>query len=83
MEFVERKAHPAAPPEERLLGTFDDETMAVEVARQARVAFDHPEDYAWWLVREAGATMARWIADSHTGKEFALDIRSGELVEVR
>lgn len=83
VEFVERKAHPAAPPEERSLGTFPDETDAVDAARAARDAFDHPEDYAWWLVRQAGATLARWIADSRTRKEFALDLTSGELVEVK
>ena len=83
VEFIERKAHPAAPPEVRDLGVFEDEKLAVEAARSARDSFDHPEDYAWWLVREHGATVARWIADSRTSKEFALDLTSGELVEVR
>jgi predicted nicotinamide N-methyase len=40
------------------------------------------EDYAWWIVRQPGARLARWIADNHTGKEYVLDLTSGELVEV-
>lgn len=82
VEFIDRKAHPTAPPEERILGTFDDETQAVEVARGARQAFGPSDDYAWWIVRQAGARLARWIADSRSTKEFVLDLTSGELVEV-
>lgn len=82
VEFIDRKAHPTAPPEERILGTFDDEARAVEVARAAREAFGLSEDYAWWIVRQSGARLARWIADSRSSKEFVLDLTSGELVEV-
>lgn len=82
VEFIDRKAQPAAPPEERLLGSFSDENRAVAAARGARDEFSDPEDYAWWLVRQSGARLARWIADSRSDKEFALDITSGELVEV-
>lgn len=82
VEFVDRKADPPAPPEERILGTYVDEAQAVEVARGAREGFDHPEDYAWWIVRQSGARLARWIADSRSSKEFVLDLTSGELVEV-
>lgn len=82
VEFIDRKEHPTEPPEERVLGTFSDETEAVGVARRARDAFDHPEDYAWWIVRQSGARLARWIADSRSAKEFVLDLTSGELVEV-
>lgn len=82
VEFIDRKADPAAPPEERVLGTFVDETEAVDVARGAREGFVHGEDYAWWLVRQSGARLARWIADSRSSKEFVLDLTSGELVEV-
>lgn len=82
VEFIDRKAHPTAPPEERILGTFADETRAVEVARAAREAFGPSEDYAWWIVRQSGARLARWIADSRSTKEFVLDLTSGELVEV-
>ena len=39
--------------------------------------------YAWWVVREPGAQLARWIADNHSHKEFAVDVRSGALVEIR
>ncbi len=82
VEFVDRKEEPTAPPEERILGTFVDEAEAVEAARNARREFDHPEDYAWWIVRQSGARVARWIADSRSSKEFVLDLTSGELVEV-
>jgi hypothetical protein len=38
--------------------------------------------YAWWIVREQGARLANWISDSRSDREFALDLTSGELVEV-
>lgn len=82
VEFIDRKADPVAPPEERLLGTFADEPEAVSVARAEREKFTDTEDYAWWIVRQAGARLARWIADSKSPKEFVLDLTSGELVEV-
>ncbi|HLT95917.1 MAG TPA: hypothetical protein VK070_03935 [Acidimicrobiia bacterium] len=83
MEFIDRHAQPTEPPEERVIGVFDDEAEAVEAARAARAAFAASEDYAWWLVRQSGARLARWIADSRSGKEYVLDITSGELVEVQ
>lgn len=82
VQYIDRKADLTAPPEENVLGEFADETQAVEVARAAREAFDQPEDYAWWLVRQSGARLARWIADSRSDREFVLDLSSGELVEV-
>lgn len=82
IEFIDRKAEPAAPPEERHLGTFEVEADAVAVAREERAGFTATEDYAWWIVRAEGARLARWIADSRSDKEFALDLTSGELVEV-
>jgi hypothetical protein len=51
------------------------------VARPPGFAESGRHDYAWWIVREPGMTLARWIADSTTSKEFVLDLRSGELVE--
>lgn len=83
VEFIDRKAAPGAPPEENLLGMFTDEQEAVERAREARDAFEDSEDYAWWLVRQNGASLARWIADSRSSKEFVLDLTSGELIEVQ
>lgn len=80
-EFIDRRDMPGAPPEESILGTFQDETEAVERARTARAAFTG-DDYAWWIVRQPGATLARWIADSRSHKEFVLDLTTGELVEV-
>lgn len=82
IEFIDRKARPGAPPEERQLGEFPIEADAVAVARQARDQFNDVDDYAWWIVRQSGARLARWIADSRSTKEFALDLTSGELIEV-
>lgn len=83
VESIEWRDRPGDPPETRLLGTCDSEQDAIELARAARDAFVESErdDYAWWIVREPGMTLARWIADSSSGKEFVLDLRSGELVE--
>lgn len=84
VEFVERKNAPGVPVEERVLGEFEREEDAVTEARAAREAFllVGSEDYAWWTVRQRGARLARWIADSRSDKEFVLDLRSGQLVEV-
>lgn len=83
IEFVDYKSRPTAPPVERLIGEFENEADAVEAARQAREAFDQPDDYAWWVVRQSGARLSRWIADSRSDKEYVLDLTSGELVEVQ
>lgn len=83
VENVDPRDRPGAAVEERLLGTFPTEDEAIEIARAARDRFAQSgrDDYAWWLVRAPGETLARWIADSGSHKEFVLDLRSGELVE--
>ena len=83
VEFVELKDRPGAQAIERALGMFADELEAIAAARATRAAFAHSEDYVWWIVREEGATLARWIADNLSHKEFALDLTNGDLVEVR
>ena len=82
VEFVELRQQPE--PTERVLGEFEVETDAVEIAREARTAFfkTGSDDYAWWIVRKKGARLANFIADSKSDKEFVLDLRSGELVEI-
>ena len=82
VQFIE--VHRLAEPEETVLGEFDDEIEAVDVARQGRREFmkTGSNDYAWWIVRKQGARLANFIADSKSDKEFALDLTSGSLVEV-
>ena len=82
VQFVELRSEVA--PRETILGEFDEEMEAVESAREARQAFlaMGSDDYAWWIVREKGATLANFISDSTSAKEFVLDLRTGELVEV-
>ncbi len=82
VQFVERAS--AAEPEETPLGEFEKEPDAVEAARDARRAFleTGSDDFAWWIVREKGAQLANFIADSKSDKEFVVDLRSGELMEV-
>lgn len=82
VQFIEYRDVPE--PEEKNLGEFEDELDAVEVAREARQAFMETgaDEYAWWVVRRVGARLANFIADSKSDKEFALDLTSGELVEV-
>ena len=82
VQFIELEL--GAEPEETLLGEFDEEVDAVEAARSARAAFTTSErtEYAWWVVREGGAQLASFIADSKSDKEFVLDLRTGELVEL-
>jgi hypothetical protein len=82
VEFVELKG--AAEPRETVLGEFGTGMGTVTTAREARTAFFETgsDDYAWWIVRKKGARLANFIADSKSDKEFVLELRSGELVEV-
>jgi hypothetical protein len=71
-------------PIETLLGTFDDERDAIEVARSKWKSFraSDSRDVAWWVVRRQGENLARWIAESRSSIERVLDLRTNELVEV-
>ena len=82
VEFIEVTGE--VTPRETTLGVSEDELEAVGLARMARREFfaGGSSDYAWWIVREEGASLASFIADSKSDKEFVLDLRSGELVEV-
>jgi len=82
VEFIELRGQPK--PTERLVGEFHDEMTAVEAARAAKVDFMEAgsNEYAWWMVRKSGASLAQFIADSKSDKEFVLDLTTGQLVEV-
>jgi hypothetical protein len=82
VQFIELRDRPE--PIEKALGDFTEETDAVTAARTAREAFFETgsDDYAWWIVRKKGARLANFIADSKSDKEFVLDLRSGELIEI-
>lgn len=82
VQFVEYRGEP--DPSQTDLGDFAEELDAVETARNARQAFldTGADEYAWWVVREKGARLANFIADSKSDKEFVLDLTTGQLVEV-
>lgn len=82
VQFVEGRG--MGEPAETVLGEFDVEIDAIEKSREARIAFleTGSKDYAWWIVRKRGARLANFIADCRSNKEFVLDLRSGELVEI-
>jgi hypothetical protein len=82
VEFIEKRGLPE--PRESVLGVFDEEVSAVDAARSAKEAFaaTGSTEYAWWIVREQGARLANFIADSKSSKEFVLDLSTGELIEV-
>lgn len=88
VEFIEltfQPGRPAPPPRETVIGSFDTEEEAVEHARIARRAFQSAQGdarYAWWLVRQPGSQLANWIADSASEREFVLDLRTGQLIEL-
>jgi hypothetical protein len=71
-------------PDQRVIGTFPDEVSAVEATRTAKAEFAESgsEDFAWWVVRQPGARLAQFIADSRSDKEFVLDLTTGQLIEV-
>jgi hypothetical protein len=83
VEYVEAKDRLGEPVAERHLGEFPELGAACESARAALGDFlaTGSSDYAWWIVRERGARLATWIADSRSHKEFVLDLTSGQLVE--
>lgn len=84
VQFVEHR--PGDQAVETRLGESEDFEAAVDTARKAWQEFETDgsgDAYAWWVVREPGAQLARWIADNHSHKEFAVDVRSGALVEIR
>ena len=82
VQFVEERG--GIDPAETVLGEFESETDAVTAARSGRSAFltTASSDYAWWIVRRKGATLAEFIADSTSDKEFVLDLSSGELIPI-
>lgn len=81
VEFIEA---PGQEPSETVLGEFVDEMDAVQMARTAKLTFAEgaSKEYAWWVVRQQGAQLAHFIADSKSDKEFVLDLTSGQLIEV-
>lgn len=83
VQFIEVRA--GADPQELVLGEFQDESDAVTAARAAKVAFigTGSDEFAWWIVREDGAELANFIADSKSSREFVLDLTSGQLLEIR
>lgn len=82
VEFVEESG--GAGPTETVLGEYETEREAVDVARNGKNRFAQAgsQGFAWWIVRRKGAAMAEFIADSKSDKEFVLDLRSGELIEI-
>lgn len=84
MENIDPRHPPGQAIQTRILGMFEEEAEAVEAGRAAMAAFKQggQEDYAWWLVREEGSQLSRWIADSLSEREYVLDLRSGQLVEL-
>ncbi len=82
VEFIEAPGQPE--PSEKVLGEFSEEMEAVQRARVAKMEFagSASKAYAWWVVRQQGAKLAHFIADSKSDKEFVLDLTSGQLIEV-
>ena len=88
VEFIELTFQPGRsmpPPSEVIVGTFDSEDGAVTAARAARDLYikeNGARRDAWWLVRHPGSQLATWISDASSDREFVLDLRSGQLVEI-
>jgi len=86
VEFTDAGPTSADPtPAQVVLGefeSFDDAVAAARAAREEHGTDSASSTYRWWLVRKPGAQLAEWIADSRNDKEFMLDVRTGQLVEV-
>jgi hypothetical protein len=84
VEYAESKDRLGQPPTQRRLGVFAAANEALERGREAwRTAVaSGTDDYMWWVVKRQGAELAEWIADSRSAKEFAVDLRTGQLIEI-
>ncbi|HSJ82463.1 MAG TPA: hypothetical protein VLA91_01450 [Acidimicrobiia bacterium] len=82
VQFVEVRDR--EEPDQVVIGTFADEIGAVEATRAAKAEYAESgsDDFAWWVVRQSGARLAQFIADSRSDKEFVLDLTTGQLIEV-
>jgi len=69
----------------RILGTFESEVEAIEVARSAWTLGRELDttDVMWWVVKAPGEQLCRWIADRSSSEEQILDLTTGTLVVVR
>ncbi len=88
VEFVEpafREGGAFKDTQERTLGVFGVEALAIDAGRKAWRAFRESgsQDVVWWIVRIPGETFARWIADGGSLVERVLDLRTNQLVEVQ
>ena len=81
VQFVE--SGPGDETLQTVVGESSSLERAIEIARQACRDFQGDGAYAWWVVREPGQQLARWISDNKSHKEFTVDLRSGALVEIR
>jgi hypothetical protein len=86
-EYREPALEPGMPYQgaiETLIGTFDEERLAIEAARILWKEFQASDshDVAWWIVRRQGEELARWIAESRSSVERVLDLTTHQLVEV-
>jgi hypothetical protein len=84
LEYVEeeRDGVPTGASREVLLGTFATEGEAIAAARAARAAYGDRHEYAWWIARRQGDRIASWIADSHSGREFVMDISKEQIIDL-
>ncbi len=82
VEYIEIRERPE--PDAKVVAVSATEGEAIEAARAARLRYLENGDtsFGWWTVREQGADLALFIADSRSAKEFVLDLTSGQLVEV-
>ena len=88
VEFVEpafREGGMFAGTQERVLGNFNTEAAAIDAGRAAWSGFraSGSQDVAWWVFREPGESLARWIADGASPVERVLDLRTNTLVELK
>lgn len=82
IENVEYRDRPGATAVERVLGRYATADEAREAGRAAWREFESRRslDFAWFMVKQDGARLAEWIADSRSDQELVLDLRSGQLV---
>jgi len=67
-----------------VVGVYASEGEAIAKGRTLWKAFrgERSRDVAWWIVRVPGEPLARWIAESASEAERALDLTTQTLVEL-
>ena len=86
VEFREPALHPGESytRAETVLLVCESEQVAIEQGRTAWKSHRQTDsaDVVWWIVREPGQQLARWLADGASDSDHVLDLTTNTLVPI-